>query len=449
MNPGGGLNTWLVMVLIFGAFTVFIGLLRIYQVKAQPDPEMVRKLFHMGGGLVGLPLPWLFSSIVPVLGLATAVAVMFVSFRIVPALQNGPGKVLAGVGRKSVGEFCFLLSLCLLFWQARGSMILYGVPLLILAIADTFAALVGAEYGKQRFRAWKQRKSVEGSAAFFIAAFFCVHVPVLIFTDTPRLESLLIAVNIALMVMMAEAASWWGLDNLIIPVFSFVLLKMFLPMQAFQLAEHLAFLLSLSLLVRILRPRVSLADDALFGAALWGYAVWSVAGWVWLFPQLLLLATYRTVTNRSLHKLRHVFNFPVVLANIAGGILCLSIYRNTEQAIYFYPFAAICAADLAIIALIGHKYVAPQLGMANIVLASTAKGVLLLLPCILIADGITPTAVVDLLASSASVLFATALFAMTQPDLDTYPVGTSRWVRQAVITTGSSAVALLPYVAQF
>lgn len=443
MTQLAALNPWLVALLAFGLLLVMLSLLRAYQVLARPEPEMVRKLFHLGGGLLGLPLPLLFRSPIPVFVLAGAVAVLFIALRTVPALRAGPGQILGGVKRKSVGEFSFLGSFCLLFWLAKGDMLLYGVPLLVLAVADTFAALVGAEYGKTHFRAWKGRKSVEGSAAFFIAAFFCVHVPVLLLTETPRLESLLIAVDLALMVMMAEAAAWWGLDNIIIPLLSFALLKMFLPMSATQLAEHLAFLLTLSLFIRFWRNRTTLADDALFGVSLWGYVVWALADRYWFVPPFLLLVTYSTITRHTPHDHIRIFNFPVVLANIAGGLVWLLLYRASGQADYFYPFAAAFAANLAIIALVRHSHAEPESPRLWVVLVSTGKGVLLLAPSILLVDGIAPAAVLNILACTGAVVLAVAIFAATQPSLETYPVGTARWLRQAVLTTGSSVVAFL------
>lgn len=441
------MNPWLVAVLAFGMVVALLGLLRAYQMLSRPEPEMVRKLFHLGGGLLGLPLPWLFRGLGPVVALAAAVAALFVALRAVPALRNGIGQVLAGVKRKTVGEFCFVSSFCLLFWLAKGDKLLYGVPLLVLAVADTFAALVGAEYGKKHFRAWKGRKSVEGSAAFFLAAFFCVHVPVLLLTQTARLESLLIAVNLALMVMMAEAAAWWGLDNIIIPLFSFALLKMFLPMQATQLAEHLAFLLSLSLFIRFWRNRTTLADDALFGVSLWGYVVWALADWRWVVPPLLLIVTYTVVTRHTPHDHGRIFNFPVVLANIVGGLLWLLLYRASGQTDYFYPFAATFAVDLAIIALVRYKYAEPESRWTTAVLISTGKGILLLAPSIVLVDGIAPAAAINIIVCTAAVLLAVVMFAAMQPSLETYPIGTARWLRQAIFTAGGSVVAFLLHTA--
>jgi len=443
------MNPWLVVMLAFGLVVALLAVLRVYQVLAHPEPEMVRKLFHLMGGLFGLSLPWLFQQMAQVLALAAAITVLFVALRAVPALRAGPGQVLAGVKRKTVGEFCFIASFCLLFWLARGNKLLYGVPLMVLAVADTFAALVGAAYGKYRFRTRRGRKSMEGMAAFFLAAFFCVHIPVLLFTDTTRLESLLIAVNLALMVMMAEAAAWWGLDNLIIPLFSYALLNSFLPMEAAQLAEHLAFLLVVSLFIRIWRNRTTLADDALFGASLWGYVVWALAGWRWLLPPLLVILSYTTITKQARHDHIRVFNFPVVLANIAAGLVWLLLYRASGQADYFYPFAAAFGANLGIIALVSHKRADPESRWAEAVLVSTGMGILLLIPSILLVDGFVLAAVVNILACTAAVLLAVTLFSALQPSLEAYPVGTTRWLRQAIVTAGCSALALVPHLGLF
>lgn len=447
MSTLGQMNPGLLVILAFSGLMVLLALLRLWQKAAELDPELVRKLFHLAGGLFGLSLPWLFHSIVPVLVLAVLSTLLFVALRVVPALQSGTGQVLSGVKRKSIGEFCFVASFCLLFWLAKGDMLLYGVPLLVLALADTFAALIGTAYGKKRFRAWKGRKSVEGAVTFFLVAFFCVHAPVLLFTDTPRLESLLIAVNLALMVTMAEAAAWWGLDNLIIPLFSFVLLKMFLPMEALQLVAHLAFLLSLSLFIRYWRHRTTLADDALFGVSLWGYGVWALAGWYWVVPTFLVILTYTAVTKQTPHNHFRTFNFPVVLANITAGLLWLLLYRASGKMLFFYPFAAAFAANLAIIALVRYRHALPESRCSSALLNSCSKGGLLLLPSILLVDGMTPMTLLNLAAGMLAVAVSLLIFALLQPALESYPVDTPRWLRQALITTGGSALALLPHLA--
>jgi phytol kinase len=438
------MNPWLATVAVVTGMLLLLAALRTWQLLARPNSEMVRKLFHLGGGLLALPLPWLFSKPLPVMILGIASLILFTLLRTIPVLRSGPGQVLAGVHRNTVGEYCFMLSLMLLFLLARDSPLLYGVPLLVLAVADTFAALVGKEYGKQRYSDRDGGKSVEGSVAFFFAAFFCVHVPVLLFTDTPRLESLLIGINIGLMVMMAEAAAWWGLDNIIIPLFSYLLLRSFLHLDALDLLQHLTCLIGLSAFIHFWHRRTTLADDALFGAALWGYLAWAIADWRWVVPSLIVIFLYTSVTSRTPSDHLRLFNFPVALANLFGGIIWLLLFWHYQYPGLFGAFAAVFGSDLAIIALVRHRRAWPAAPLTYSILWSTGKGILLLIPSILLFHGLTTAALTSLAAAALAVAAATVLFAAIQPNLEHFPVDTLRWLRQAIVTTLTSLLALAP-----
>ena len=438
------MNPWFMAAILLSLMLFFIAVLRAWQVLSHPDPEMVRKVFHLGGGLLALPLPWLFSTPLPVVVLGTTTMIVFALLRTIPALRSGPGQVLAGVHRDTIGEFCFILSLMLLFLLARDTPLLYGVPLLILAIADTFAALIGVEYAKFHYSNRTGGKSVEGSTAFFLAAFFCVHVPVLLLTDTPRLACLLIGINIGVMVMMAEAAAWWGLDNLIIPMFSYVLLKTFLNLNATDLLEHLSFLIVLALFIHFWRKRTTLASNALFGATLWGYAAWAIGGWQWVIPPLILIITYTSVTQRTPTDHLRMFDFPVVLANIFGGIIWLLLFWHLQDPRIFTAYAAVFGSDLSMVALVRHRHAHPDVRLAYSVLWSIGKGLLLLVPSIVLFWGLGVAALKSYAAATLAVILATALFAMLQPRLRHFPVDTARWLRQSVVTTFASLLGLLP-----
>jgi phytol kinase len=440
MTLADTLKVLLVLALAGG----LIAVLRLYQLRGRPPPgpEFVRKLFHIGGGIIGLSLPWLFDSLVPVLVLAGTITSTFAAMRFVRQLRSGVGQVLLGVDRRTVGEFCYIASLALLFWLSHGDKLLYSVPLLILALADAFAALVGEEYGKLPLHMWQERKSYEGVAAFILTAYFCVHVPVLLWGDTGRLESLLIAFDVSVMVMMAEVAAWWGLDNLIIPVWGYMLLKSLLRMDAIELASHLAFLLALALFMRFWRNRTTLGDDALFGATLWGYVVWAVGGWRWVVPPLIQLVIYATITVKTPLDPQRMFRFPVVLANISGSIFWLLAYRQSDEPALLLPFAACFASNVAIIALVRHKLVAPDLAWRQAVSANVAKGMLVMVPSVLALDRFTISTLLDLAAGLIAVYAATAIFYRLQPGLTTFPVDAGRWTRQALVVAATSVLAL-------
>jgi len=437
---------WLGILMLLGVAAALLAGLRLFQVIANPAPELVRKLFHLVGGLFGLPLPWIFTDLKPVLLLGVIVASAFIAMRFVGRLRGGVGQVLFAVRRESIGELCFIVSMVLLFWLSRGDKLLYTVPLLMLALADTAAALVGEEYGKLQIRAGGGPKSIEGAIAFFFTAFFCVHVPVLLWGETGRAESLLIAVNLSIMVMLAESAAWWGLDNLIIPLWGYLLLKAQIDMDTAALTSDLAFVLTLGMIMGLWRNRTTLADDTLFGAALWGYVVWSVGGWHWILPPLIQLLSYATVTVQVPQNQLRRFRFPVVLGNIAGSVFWLLVYRESGEQVFFYPFVSCFAANVAMIALVRHKFATPEVEWPQAIAVNVTTGMIVVVPSVLLMDGPTWKALLNVSGCLMAVFAATALFYKLQPALSTFPVDGPRWVRQAAIATGTSVLALLPYL---
>ena len=287
-----------------------------------------------------------------------------------------------------------------------------------------------------------ERKSIEGAAVFFLTAFLCIHVPVLLWGGTGRLESLLIAVAVGSMVMLAEAAAWWGIDNLIIPLWGYMTLKSLLAMDAARLWSQLGFLASLGAFTWTWRRRTSLGDDALAGTVLWGYVVWAVGGFVWVLAPLLQLATYATITVRSpLDRLRGL-SFPVVLANSAGAMFWLLVYRQEGDPALFLPFAVCYGVNVAIIALVRAKYAFPALARLRVLSLATASGMLIVLPSLLVAYGLSFETLAGVLAARVGIAAATEVFIRIQPGLEGLPIDTGRWLRQASLAALGSAAAL-------
>ena len=57
---------WLGMAIVLAALGSLLASLRLYQKWASPHAELLRKLLHVGMGLVSLSFPWLFDSSWPV-----------------------------------------------------------------------------------------------------------------------------------------------------------------------------------------------------------------------------------------------------------------------------------------------------------------------------------------------------------------------------------------------
>jgi phytol kinase len=430
-----------VLLLLAAAAGMITGL-RFLQQRRSLEPELVRKMFHVGGGILGLTLPWLFDSIVPVLVLAVAIAGGFLALRMVGFLRTGVGQVLHAVRRESIGEFCYVGSLLLLFWLARGDKLLFSIPLLILALADTFAAMIGEQYGRLLLRQEGIGKSYEGVAAFFLTAFFCVHVPVLLAERTGRLESLLIGAGVSVMVMMAEAAAWWGLDNLVIPLFSYMLLKAMLGRDALVLASDIAFFLTFALFMRLWRGKAPLADDALFGATLVGYVIWTVGGWLWALAPLTQLATYALLVRVTPDESWHMHRFPVVLAHVAGSAFWLLLYAQSREPSLLLPFATCYGANSAIMGLMRLKARVPGIAERDAISIATARGLSVVLLPVLAQSGLTIRAALDFAGCLVAIYVATVVFCRLQPNLAAEPIDAPRWIRQVLIVAAASTIAI-------
>jgi phytol kinase len=191
-------------------------------------PEWTRKTLHIGMGVVSLWFPILFRDVWPVGVLAVLATAWLWSARRIRPLQNIFGAVLQDVRRQSWGEMYFAFAVALLFWlsQSIGSMLLFLIPIAILTFADASAALVGVRWGKRRLGSLN--KTVEGSLAFFVTAFWVAKIA-LLFSGIAWPLSVGLAIVAAVVSTVVEALVRDGLDNLLVPLAVFAVLKICAP----------------------------------------------------------------------------------------------------------------------------------------------------------------------------------------------------------------------------
>ena len=118
-------------------------------------------------------------------------------------------------------------------------LILYVVPLLLLAVADVVAALAGLRHGRHRYGVLGGSKSLEGSGGFLLASFLCSLVPLFLTAEIAPVRAVLIAAVLSTSTTLLEAAAAKGLDNLLLPVVGYILLRNFLDWSALALLGSL------------------------------------------------------------------------------------------------------------------------------------------------------------------------------------------------------------------
>jgi phytol kinase len=208
------------MLLALGAW---LALIRLWQHFTKPHPEWARKLLHLGVGMVGYGFPFVMHSRLEVWITCGLAALTMLALRLYKPLKNGFGGVLSNVNRVSLGEFYFLLGLPALFTLSQGGA-MYGTSLAILTFADSVAAIVGTYFGKHKFGPGPEAKSLEGSLAFFAVSFLLCLLGLSV-NGLPLLEAALAAFAVSSMMALLEAVAQDGLDNLLLPVCTYLLLR--------------------------------------------------------------------------------------------------------------------------------------------------------------------------------------------------------------------------------
>lgn len=327
---------------------VFVGLLvvaELWRRLGEPAPEHTRKLVHLGGGLACLFFPFLVDSPLVVLGMALAMSAVF-------ALGGRWGflRSLHGVGRPSRGAEYYPLAIFLVFLLVGDRPALYVSSVLVLAVADAFAALVGGRYGAIRYEVEDESKSLEGSLAFLVIAFLSIHVPVLLMTELPRALCVLAALLVATLVTGFEAISLRGADNLFVPLAVAVILTKItskpLGEVVFQNVSLLLLCLVLGLAVRRFH---SFNAGGAIAFILFTYGAWSLGSWHWALPVFVGFVCFSGLW------LRHRPDRPpgVRVRAVARALLAPFAVLVVANGLHlggalFGPYVAACGAVLAL-----------------------------------------------------------------------------------------------------
>jgi phytol kinase len=183
------------------------------------NPEITRKIVHIGAGQVILLAWWLQTPTwmgITASVLFSLVALLSYRYPILPGIN--------GVGRHSLGTFFYATSIGLLtaaFWPMNLPQYA-ALGILVMTWGDGLAALVGQRFGHHPYKILGSTKSWEGSLTMLMMS-FTVSLLILGCTAGFTAPILLIAALVALAATILETLSFYGLDNLTVPLGSAVL----------------------------------------------------------------------------------------------------------------------------------------------------------------------------------------------------------------------------------
>jgi len=428
------------MALVAGLFTLAIigvGTARRFGLLSA---EVARKSVHVQLGLIIAAFPWLFTALWPAWCLAGLSLVVLALMRWTPWLRGRVGGSLHDVQRVSWGDFCFPIAAAVVWTLAPGDWLRFSLPMVILAVSDAVAALIGSSYGRLRYTAAGGHKSWEGSFAFFLVTLLVVHVGLLLGTSVGRAESLLIATNVALLLTLVEALAWEGFDNLFIPIAGVFTINNSLSLGLGALGERSAALLLLTVGCWWWRRRTTLDDAAVLACAVLGFELWTVCSWRWLVAPATLFAVYSALypPKDGLRAHRTVVPFTIMLPGLVWALVHARMPSDPR-----WLLAATCtyAIHLAMISLLWKARRWPQASWPGLMAASWLVGVLaVVVPTALL---IGRSAWVGSVVSAGGVLLGLLVAWGCLPDRRQLPGHERRWLTGCLAALAGSALLIL------
>jgi dolichol kinase len=181
--------------------------------------EFTRKFAHFMSTLAVVPFPYIFPSHWYILVLALLFfAVLFIT------QYSKQLKSIHDIERKSIGSYLLPLSIYITFLISNllGNKFIYILPMLILAVCDPMAAILGINIknynGRIKLFGYKFNKTWLGSGAFLVTSFVISIIALYFHRVSFDFKTFWLALVIAVAGTLGELFSWRGSDNLSIPM---------------------------------------------------------------------------------------------------------------------------------------------------------------------------------------------------------------------------------------
>ena len=328
--------------------------------------EWTRKTAHIGAGILALPFPWMFSSVWPVIILCGSFLLIMVISKFLHLFQG-----VHGVERKSFGAFVFPMIIVLIFVLAEKNPLHYSIPIAVLSLSDAIAALIGKKYGQYTYHTLGESRSIEGSTAFLLPTFLIVHIPLLLLTETGRIECVLMATGCAILVTAFEMISVKGLDNIFIPFGTWYILNNYAQYPVDELSYRISFMFFAGMCFLLAIRYAIFTRTGSVAGFLVLYAIFSLGETSFFLPAmsiyipLLLL----TIISRfwSIPKIpplgvSHTFQTSIV------AILILFIHDNTNNSDVIAPFLTAVAGGVSVVVIGIRKHLDSDLLIFGIII---------------------------------------------------------------------------------
>lgn len=191
--------------------------------------EVSRKVAHFLSALSTVTFPYIFTSHWYVLGMASAFFFVLLFTRNSTWLKS-----IHGIERESVGSYLLPLAIYVTFYlsEKTGNKLTFILPMLILAISDPMAAIVGISMEKYNHKivifGFDTHKSMFGSMAFFISSLVISLIALYFNRGVFDVQTYVMAFSVAIVGTVSELVVLRGYDNITIPLSIVFVLMIFM-----------------------------------------------------------------------------------------------------------------------------------------------------------------------------------------------------------------------------
>lgn len=302
--------------------------------------ELTRKLSHVGAGAIVLTFPWVLSSPWTVAMLCVAFGGLLAFGKITGLLSS-----VHSVERRTGGAYYYPLAVIGTFWLSAGDPLLFCIPIAVMALADTAAALVGQQVGVNHYRVFDNKRTVEGSLTFFGLAMAICLVGLALAGEPGWPAMLIVAIVAGIMATATEAISVRGADNLFIPFTCFLVLDRTLRLGLSDISGWVegmllgAAIILASFRIAALTPSGGVTVFVVVTLA------WSLGGLHWLLPLAAFYALYIATLPKE-GKIRA--DLDEVFPTTVGSMLVVLTFGHFGDEGLFVPYLATLTASGAI-----------------------------------------------------------------------------------------------------
>ncbi len=326
---------------ISAAILLLFGAAEVIGRTTDVPTEYTRKLTHVGAGVVVISFPWLITS-------PWTVGILAIAFLGILVIGRATGQLSSvhGVERKTSGAYYYPFAVLGTFWLAKGDPLLYCVPIAVMALADTVAALVGKRRGAIHYKVFDNSRTLEGSLCFFGMALVLI-VAGLTAAGVPGWPAMLIvALVAAIMSTATEAISVRGADNLFIPYACFLVLDRTLRLGLRDLSGWVEGMFIGVVVVAVTYRRASLTPAGSVTLFVVLTLSWALGGWAWTMPLGALFFLYLATAPEESRLVRA--DLDEVFPTTVGSMIIVLAFGHFEDPVLFVPFLATVAASGAI-----------------------------------------------------------------------------------------------------